>query len=802
MPIESLELQSIGSNVISGELPCGVSVRYEPDFQKLEAQIAKLESIAGEQVDWQVVLDLSILILKTQSKDILVAVYFTQALLKVYGISGLSIGLSAIKDMVDTHWSDMLPPVKRIRARSSALQWLSEQADYTLSTMTVDAQNAKHFLSSSLSFIDLMDVLESKYDGESPSMLELHKRLKESKREAKQFVSEEQVAEPVPTKTQETAQQTTQKITPVVSNPDVQETIAVISAENKTATPNSLVAESNPENEEKLSILSGHEYEHLGSINISDESPCGIAAKYETDFEALEAELAKQESVTAATVDWRDVCQYGVNLLTNQTKDLLVSAYLAKGLVETQGYFGLTLSLKIVRDIISTHWVSMYPPLKRMRAREAALNWLSEKTGHFALQNKPKTTDYAAILESYDLLYEIMDLLDQKIEGGGPSLLEISKPLKDYRKEAKYHFESLQQAAVKKEKTPQKKADLKDVEVKKEEEPEPIKQNIIKKASPASKKALTTVNTGPVTSDNEAKKTIRSIQEAARTAGGFYLDQQKFNAKAYRLNRVSTWLMIDQAPPAKDGVTQLPSSPVADKRKQLETLFEANKFEELLPQLEQTLTRAPFWLDGQLLAAKSLQVLGDKFQDAYECVIRETRNFLERAPGIEYLKFSDNVPFANEQTLLWISSEVMSSNDTGESQGETPWQECFEQAKVLMASKKTAEALELFNQGINSTTSLRLNWQWRFALAQLLEQSGKLKQAVPILKSLIQELEKDDLLKWDSLLCQKVALTLYNCSDKLFSNNKKDLTMLDIRQYAYQILCLVDPITSIKLQEG
>ncbi|BCE02881.1 type VI secretion system protein TssA [Marinicellulosiphila megalodicopiae] len=785
MSIESLELQGVGTQPISSEQPCGDSIRYEPEFQKLESEIAKLESLSSETTDWREVEQISVDILKNKSKDIAVAVYLAQALLQNYGIKGLASGLDVLNQLVSTHWQQMHPPVKRLRARASVLQWLSEKTDFLLESITVDADNAHYFVLASQNFNNLIDALESNIDGEAPGMLELHKRLRDANREAKQYAVDSSVSQEPVAKVE-------------VQTESIVEEVAEVSL------PSVEQAESETQVEESISILSGHELEKLGSNPISDESACGVVAKYEPDFEALEAELAKQESVTAATVDWRDVCQYGVNLLTNQTKDLLVCAYLSKGLIETQGYFGLTLSLKIVKDIIETHWDEMYPPLKRIRAREAALNWLSEKTGDYIVLNKPKQSDYSAVLESYELLSDITSLLEQKIEGGGPSMLELSKPLRDYRKEAVFHFES----QVKKEEKPKPlaAAPVKNEVIKEVKKEAPVSAAVQKTESTrndsAARKAITNVTNGPVTSDNEAKKSLRSIQEAARTTGGFYLDQQKTNAKSYRINRVSTWLMVDQAPPSKDGITQLPSAPVADKRKQLETLFEANKFEELLPQLEQTLTRAPFWLDGQYLAAKSLQVLGDKFQEAYECVVRETRNFLERAEGIEYLKFSDGVAFANEQTLRWITSEVMISKSQGDSEGETPWDECLLQAKVLFSSKKTTEALELFNQGINSAPTLRLNWQWRLALADLLEQSDRVSMAVPILQSLTQELETSNVLKWDSSLSKKVAIKLYHCANKLFNSNKKDLTMLDVRQYAYQILCLVDPITSIKLQEG
>ena len=65
---------------------------------------------------------------------------------------------------------------------------------------------------------------------------------------------------------------------------------------------------------------------------VSETAPCGENIRYETVFEELEAELAKQESLNSETVDWNRVSELSSNILKDSSKDLLVAAYLCQSL--------------------------------------------------------------------------------------------------------------------------------------------------------------------------------------------------------------------------------------------------------------------------------------------------------------------------------------------------------------------------------------------------------------------------------------------------------------------------------------
>ncbi len=60
---------AIGADPISEDQPCGNDIRYEPEFERLEAELAKQESLNAETVDWKVVADLSSQIVRYSSKD-------------------------------------------------------------------------------------------------------------------------------------------------------------------------------------------------------------------------------------------------------------------------------------------------------------------------------------------------------------------------------------------------------------------------------------------------------------------------------------------------------------------------------------------------------------------------------------------------------------------------------------------------------------------------------------------------------------------------------------------------------------
>jgi len=126
--LDVAEWREIGTRPISAAAPAGVSARYDPDFESLAAQIRRLEGLAHEPVDWPQVVSLARGILEHKSKDVLVCSYAALGLLQQEGLSGLTKGLACMEAMVSGFWPDLFPELKRVKARTNALNWLALRA--------------------------------------------------------------------------------------------------------------------------------------------------------------------------------------------------------------------------------------------------------------------------------------------------------------------------------------------------------------------------------------------------------------------------------------------------------------------------------------------------------------------------------------------------------------------------------------------------------------------------------------------------------------------------------------------------
>ncbi len=128
-----MEMNTLGKTPISDDQPTGSDVRYDPEFEKLQAEIDKLSSpSADSQVDWVFVEKASIRILGEKSKDLTVACYLAVALVCNRKIEGVDDSLAILKDLLETYWDKLYPPKKRMRGRMGAIEWWLERTQTEL----------------------------------------------------------------------------------------------------------------------------------------------------------------------------------------------------------------------------------------------------------------------------------------------------------------------------------------------------------------------------------------------------------------------------------------------------------------------------------------------------------------------------------------------------------------------------------------------------------------------------------------------------------------------------------------------
>ena len=509
----------------------------------------------------------------------------------------------------------------------------------------------------------------------------------------------------------------------------------------------------------------------LGSLPIDAAQPCGQSARYEPEFEQLEAELAKQESLTPTAVDWGRVVELSSTILQTKSKDLLVAAYLCRGLMETQRYAGLAVGLKVLRDLSVTHWDGLFPELKRMRARATAISWLAEKTGKQVRDTRAKPAEKAALEQALAYLKELDSALVDKMGQDAPGLTDLNRPLKD-------HLQSL-------------------------DTPAPAAKPAAAATAPRPA-AAPAAEIAEVSNDADAKKVLRQMQDLARKVSKYWLAKDVADPRAYRLNRLTGWMTVEAAPTHNNGLTQIPA-PAPERLKQFETQRQAGQIEALLPELEAQLAKSPYWLDGQKLAAEALGTLGERGAAARKTVLRELAHFLATVPGLMELKFVGDKPFADEATQDFIEEHAtVGDAPTGGSKrakkDAAPWDEAFNNARSAATAGNLDAAIKQLDEGHAGTANAHDQFMWRLALAQLLVQTGHANVAAPILEALVARVEEFRLREWEPDTAVRVYKLLLSAYDKAGGKSKNAQDTAARSAQAFSALSSLDPILALNVK--
>ena len=117
----------------------------------------------------------------------------------------------------------------------------------------------------------------------------------------------------------------------------------------------------------------------LGKTPISQDSPSGVDVRFEPEYEELQNEIEKLTSPTVeGEIDWDKIIKLGTSILAEKSKHLLVASYLSVALVHSRGLEGLESGLVIYRGLLENFWETFFPPPKRMRGRQNAVEWWKE----------------------------------------------------------------------------------------------------------------------------------------------------------------------------------------------------------------------------------------------------------------------------------------------------------------------------------------------------------------------------------------------------------------------------------------
>lgn len=120
------------------------------------------------------------------------------------------------------------------------------------------------------------------------------------------------------------------------------------------------------------------------SAPISDAAPSGVSAKEDERYLQVTTEIAKLDSPSTENIVWKKVWEtvitQGGELLQEKSKDILIASQVAYAMYRQENLKGLLKGVALLTALIEGFWPTLFPELKRIKGRAAAVQWFLDKT--------------------------------------------------------------------------------------------------------------------------------------------------------------------------------------------------------------------------------------------------------------------------------------------------------------------------------------------------------------------------------------------------------------------------------------
>jgi type VI secretion system ImpA/VasJ family protein len=750
---------------IAGAEPGGQNASFDPRYESVRNELAKLDSPTGGEIDWKMIGRSCDELLRGVTKDFLLASHQSYAMLQLDRWRGLATGLALITGMLETWWEQGFPPVARLRARGNALDWLVARLEIALPTLGVRPDEVQAFELVRTQWSALGQAARARLADNSPAMGGVAEAL-----ERLRMAVPADAAAPSPAGTTTPADQ------PVAAEPASAEPAAVATAavapEPAPPPGSDNAAPSTPG--EPLAIASAQAAKWLQPI--PGVNPAGVEARYDPGFEVARLEIAKLESVTDNAVDWKLVHDNASAILIDKSKDLLMGTYLAYAKLRQRGLGDAVVGLQVVSGLIDGFWEGLQP--ERLRGRANALGWYVAQLELALAEIKLEPRMRGEVLQLELAVQRLAGLSRDRFEADGPSLGSVLERIKRML------------LAVPEEKPAAP--------------PPPPAPTPTASAAPSTPPPSTTAPVPSVAAVDNPEAVGTFLQETGRAllgAGNLLRQASNANPTAYRLVRTGLYLHLVAPPPADaGGKTQIPVLP-PPRRQQLAALEQNGKWDALIEESEAALQQFRFCLDLHRFTHRALERLGDGHTAARAVVASELAAVLARMPGLVDLLARDGTPLTEPDTRSWIAEMVQTGSggpaSSGASDSGTSGEDAkvFAEARALITANKPADALRIAQVRIDAATTARQRFTRRLALAHMLLDANQALLARGLFAALERELREHALQEWEPELtarCLEGFVRAIRAAAKAGAR-------YDDADRVYERLCLVDPMAAARL---
>lgn len=517
---------------------------------------------------------------------------------------------------------------------------------------------------------------------------------------------------------------------------------------------------------------------------LSGDGSAGTDISYDDDFLALKDEVDQLSSANPEGVDYDRIVERCRRILGSKSKDLRVSTYMALALSRTSGYEGIMDGIRVQNTLVERYWEALFPPLRRMRARQNAFQFMAERLTDALTGLKPKVEDRPFIEESLNAVKSLQAFTMDVMGDEAPVLSGLSRALEDALRKSPKDPKGAQG-------DPQMPAD------------QPTAP-----AAATSQPSTDGVDggaaAGAATPLGDEVKTLSGALDRVLALAGFLHEQAPTDPASFRIARSVQWDPIDTEPSNQAGRT-LFQDPPPHRITYFNTLFDGKDWKTLLEETENTFREAPyhFWLDLQRFIVAALEGLGTGYERARDAVVLETALLMRRVPTLSQLTFMGGAPFADAKTKFWLDDTVATilAGDSGDGTAATDAELSghFDEAKKLAAAGKLSAALNLLQEGLRHDGARRSRFHRRLQMASLCMQADKPAVARPILEQLESDVDTFELEEWEPGLAMEVWNQLHTCYEMLARNDEKDQDSIqrDIKR-VFDRICRLDATRALE----
>lgn len=450
---------------------------------------------------------------------------------------------------------------------------------------------------------------------------------------------------------------------------------------------------------------------------IAGESPVGERLLDEPLFDFVEDQMMKVGSLSHASVQWQEVEHSAITLLNEKSKDIKLLVYLLQCLHNQLTPSRFITSFGVMSDFIEHYWNDCFPapgkrgnlPRRKFFSQMCQRFSIAVEKFDFASLDSQDREELQAVVEAWQKTIEANELSSDVADSVA---LTITNQLKRAQER-----EKLQQTAA-----------------------QPVStDSATTQASAAPASSLSVDNS----SDKAAKQTLLKVAE-------YLAEQESGSALAIRVRRHALWGAITALPDHDhNGKTLLRGMQMERVKEYQDQLHQPDL--ALWRKVEQSLTIAPYWFEGQLMSHDIAKALG---QESWCQAIREeTQSFIQRYPSVVELKFKDGSPFLTDLVRDWLASGEVAS--TGGSVSGN-WNEQREEAFSLAKEGGIAVAMSMLNDGLVAATEPRDRFYWRLLSADLLKHNHLDAMAKEQYQTLKQEIMQTSVTEWEPSLIEQL----------------------------------------------